>query len=224
MSLLEIRNLVKIYDNGSEELKILNNIDLDLDRGDNLVITGESGCGKSTLLNIIGSLDKAQSGTVRVGDTFVSELKEEDLYSYRNNTVGFIFQFHYLLKELTAVENVMFPLFISGVPRKEAIDKAEHLLERVNLYGRKDHYSRQLSGGERQRVAVARAMINDPELILADEPTGNLDADNSDIVENLLFRLVEENNTTLVLVTHDAAIAKRGSRRITIDKGNLHIL
>ena len=224
MKLLEIRNLVKIYDNGSEELKIIDNIDLDLDRGDNLVITGESGCGKSTLLNIIGSLDKAQSGSVRVGDITVTDLNEEELYDYRNSVVGFIFQFHYLLKELTAVENIMLPSFISGIPRKEALEKAEHLLERVNLYNRKDHYSGQLSGGERQRVAVARAMINNPQLILADEPTGNLDSDNSAVVENLLFKLVEENNTTLVLVTHDSGIAERGSRQITIDKGKLHIL
>ncbi len=221
MNLLEIRNLVKIYDNGSEELKILDRIDLELEKGGNLVITGESGCGKSTLLNIIGSLDTAQSGTVRVGNYNVSELDEDELYRYRNSVVGFIFQFHYLLKELTAVENVMLPSFISGTPRKKALEKAEYLLERVNLINRKDHYSRQLSGGERQRVAVARAMINDPELILADEPTGNLDSDNSEIVENLLFRLVEENNTTLVLVTHDAAIAKRGEKKITIEKGKL---
>ena len=224
MNLIEIRNLVKIYNTGSEELRIIDNIDLDLEKGDNLVITGESGCGKSTLLNIIGSLDNAQSGSVIVGGINVSELSEEKLYNYRNNVVGFIFQFHYLLKELTAVENIMLPSYISGISRKEAVEKAEYLLERVNLYNRKDHYSRQLSGGERQRVAVARAMINDPELILADEPTGNLDADNSEIVENLLFRLVEENNTTLVLVTHDAAIAERGRKRITIEKGKLQIL
>ena len=224
MNLLEIKNLVKIYDNGSEELRILDNINLDLEKGDNLVITGESGCGKSTLLNIIGSLDTAQSGSVKVGGVNVSELTEEELYNYRNKVVGFIFQFHYLLKELTAAENIMLPSYISGVSRKEAHEKAEYLLERVNLYNRKDHYSRQLSGGERQRVAVARAMINNPELILADEPTGNLDADNSEIVENLLFKLVEENNTTLVLVTHDAAIAQRGRKRITIEKGKLQIL
>ena len=224
MNLVEIRNLVKIYDSGSEELRIIDNVDLDVERGDKLVITGESGCGKSTLLNIIGSLDSAQSGTVKVGGVNVSELTEDELYNYRNSVVGFIFQFHYLLKELTALENIMLPSFISGISRKEALEKAEFLLERVNLYSRKDHYSRQLSGGERQRVAVARAMINNPELILADEPTGNLDADNSELVENLLFRLVEENNTTLVLVTHDAAAAQRGGKRITIEKGKIHIL
>ena len=224
MNLLEIRGLVKTYDNGSEKLKILNNIDLDLEKGDNLVITGESGCGKSTLLNIIGSLDSAQEGTVKVDSTDVTGLKEEDLYYYRNSVVGFIFQFHYLLKELTAIENVMLPAFISGLSRKEAFEKAEYLLEKVNMCGRKDHYSRQLSGGERQRVAVARAMINNPQLILADEPTGNLDEDNSVIVENLLFKLVEENNTSLILVTHDAGIAERGSRKITIEKGKLHTL
>ena len=222
--MLRIRNLVKSYDNGSEKLIILDNIDLDLPKGDNLVITGESGCGKSTLLNIIGSLDKAQRGSIIVDGIEVSLLKEEELYNYRNSVVGFIFQFHYLLKELTALENIMLPAFISGIPRKEAFEKAEILLDKVNLYKRKNHYSRELSGGERQRVAVARAMINKPSLILADEPTGNLDADNSKIVQNLLFNLIDENNTTLILVTHDSSIADTGCRKITIDKGSLYLL
>ena len=224
MNILKIRNLVKSYDNGSEKLNIINNIDLDLEKGDNLVITGESGCGKSTLLNIIGSLDSPQSGTIRVENYNLTELDEESLYTYRNRVVGFIFQFHYLLKELTALENVMLPYFISGGSKKEALEKASVLLDRVNLYKRKNHFSSQLSGGERQRVAVARAMINNPSLILADEPTGNLDEDNSRNIENLLFSLIEEYNTTLILVTHDAGIAERGNRQISIEKGKIHIL
>ncbi len=222
MKILEIRDLVKIYDNGSEELNILNRINLELEKGDNLVVTGESGCGKSTLLNIIGSLDSPRSGTVIVDSHNVTELKEDKLYYYRNRVIGFIFQFHYLLKELTAVENIMLPSYISGVSRKESLEKACELLDKVNLYNRKDHYSYQLSGGERQRVAVARAMINSPSLILADEPTGNLDEDNSRIVENLLFRLVEENNTTLILVTHDMSIAERGKIKVRLEKGIIH--
>ena len=222
--IIKIEKLKKIFKTGSEELHILNNLDLNLEEGKKLVITGESGCGKSTLLNIIGGLDSPSAGSVAVDNYDVGSITENELYSFRNRVIGFIFQFHYLLKELSAVENVMLPCFIAGTPRKEALDNAYMLLKKVNLENRASHYPYQLSGGERQRAAVARAMINNPRVILADEPTGNLDEYNSKNVEDLLFSLAAENGTTLVLVTHEAGLADKGDIRMVLEKGRLEAL
>lgn len=219
--ILELNNLEKKFCNGGEELVILRNIDFSLEVGKKLVIIGESGCGKSTLLNIIGALDNATSGTVKVDGMQIDTMKENELYNYRNKVTGFIFQFHYLLKELTAAENVMMPAFISGISKKEAMEKAQELLEKVNLSSRSTFYPYQLSGGERQRAAVARALINKPRLLLADEPTGNLDSENSMAVQELIFSLIEEQGTTLIMVTHDMAIAARGDITMKIVKGKL---
>lgn len=220
-TVLELNNLEKKFYSGGEELVILRNLDFSLEVGKKLVIIGESGCGKSTLLNIIGALDSATSGTVKVDGMQIDTMKEDELYHYRNKVTGFVFQFHYLLKELTAAENVMMPAFISGISKKEAMEKAKELLEKVNLSSRSDFYPYQLSGGERQRAAVARALINKPRLLLADEPTGNLDSENSMAVQELLFSLVEEQGTTLIMVTHDMAIAARGDITMKIVKGKL---
>ena len=217
-----IEKLVKRYSNGNEELTIIDNLELELEEGKKLIVTGESGCGKSTLLNIIGGLDRGSGGRVLVCGIDVEKMSEPELYAFRNRTIGFVFQFHYLLKELTAAENVMMPLFISGKPKKESLRQAEYLLEKVNLAERASYYPYQLSGGERQRVAVARALINTPSLLLADEPTGNLDEKNSRIVEQLLFSLVDEKKTTLVMVTHDASLSDRGDIKMKLEKGKLH--
>ncbi len=219
--LISVENLSKVYNTESEQLEILKNLSLLVERGTKVVITGESGSGKSTLLNIIGALDSPTSGTVKVGDLLISSQDEDKLTYYRSKTLGLIFQFHYLLKDFTAVENVAMSALIAGVPQKKALDHAKALLCDVGLEQRANHFPSQLSGGERQRVAVARALINDPELILADEPTGNLDPENAKSVGNLLFSLVDRYKKTLVLVTHDMKLAQNGDIIYTIRNGNL---
>jgi lipoprotein-releasing system ATP-binding protein len=218
---LSLEGVSKKYRSGSEELTVLDNITVRLEHAAITAVTGESGCGKSTLLNLIGGLDSPTAGTIRIGSYEVGSLDEEGLTEYRRKVLGFIFQFHYLLKEFTALENVMMPALIAGKPRKSATARAEELLSEVGLEGRRQHYPTQLSGGERQRVAVARALINDPLLILADEPTGNLDEGNSRIVEDLLFSLVRKHGKTLVLVTHDRRLAEKGDRRYNLHRGEL---
>ena len=219
--LISVENLSKVYNTESEQLEILMNLSLSVERGTKVVITGESGSGKSTLLNIIGALDSPTSGTVKVGGLLISSQDEDKLTYYRSKTLGLIFQFHYLLKDFTAVENVAMSALIAGVPLKKALDHAKALLCDVGLEQRANHFPSQLSGGERQRVAVARALINDPELILADEPTGNLDPENAKSVGNLLFSLVDRYKKTLVLVTHDMKLAQNGDIIYTIRNGNL---
>jgi lipoprotein-releasing system ATP-binding protein len=218
--LLELRSLSKNFPSGNEELRILKELDWDLDSGIRVVITGESGSGKSTLLNIIGGLDKASSGVVRVGSLQLDTLDEKALTAYRRDFVGFIFQFHYLLKDFTALENVMLPAFVGGLPRKAAMERARALLSDVRLDSRAGHFPSQLSGGERQRVAVARALVNEPQLILADEPTGNLDPANSAHVAELLFELAKKHGKTLVVVTHDERVAARGDLRVHLEAGS----
>ncbi|MBR6216667.1 MAG: ABC transporter ATP-binding protein [Spirochaetaceae bacterium] len=222
--LVIVENLSKIYNTESEQLEILKNLSLTVDRGTKAVITGESGSGKSTLLNIIGALDSPSGGSVKVGDFLVSAQNEDKLTHYRSKTLGLIFQFHYLLKDFTAVENVAMSALIAGVPQRKALDHAKALLCDVGLEKRANHFPSQLSGGERQRVAVARSLINDPELILADEPTGNLDPANAQAVGSLLFSLVDRYKKTLLLVTHDMKLAQSGDVVYTIKNGNLAAL
>lgn len=219
--ILALEGVSKTYASASEKLTILNNISVALEPASITVITGESGCGKSTLLNLIGGLDTPSSGTIRVGKYLVSSLEEEGLTEYRRSVIGFIFQFHYLLKEFSALENIMLPALIAGATREEALQRAGRLVSEVGLEEREHHYPAELSGGERQRVAAARALVNDPLIILADEPTGNLDEGNSRIVEDLLFSLVRKRGRTLLLVTHDRALAGRGDRRFGLHRGEL---
>jgi len=218
---VEIEKLFKKYKSGTDDLVILEGLDLTLEKGKKLIITGESGCGKSTLLNIMGGLDRGSGGVVKICGADVEQMEEKDLYNFRNRIIGFVFQLHYLLKELTAAENVMMPMFIRGETKKKSLEEAEKILLKVNLAERASFYPYQLSGGERQRVAVARALINNPSILLADEPTGNLDEKNSRIVEELLFSLVAEQNTTLVMVTHDASLSERGDMTMKLEKGRL---
>jgi lipoprotein-releasing system ATP-binding protein len=220
-ALVRIDNIVKDYVSGDETLHILRGVSLRLRRGETVAVTGRSGSGKSTLLNILGGLDRCDSGAIMVGDTDLSSLSEGALTSYRRNRVGFIFQFHYLLKDFTALENVMLPAYIAGMRKKEAFERARALLSDLRLEDRTGHYPSQLSGGERQRVAVARSMVNDPDIVLADEPTGNLDPDNSAIVAELLYGSAQKWGKTLIVVTHDEKVAARALARYTLEAGRL---
>lgn len=220
-NIVTIENLEKKYISKSENLTVLSNLNLEIAAGSKIVIVGESGSGKSTLLNIIGGIDKATSGTVKAGTWNVSELSEAELSEYRSKYLGLIFQFHYLLKDFTALENVYMPALIAGVSKKEAMERACCLLEDVGIAERKNHLPSEMSGGERQRVAVARALINNPELILADEPTGNLDPANAEKIGDLLFSMVEKYAKTLILVTHDLKLAGKGDKQYRIVEGSL---
>jgi lipoprotein-releasing system ATP-binding protein len=219
--LVSIEALGKAYRTPAETLEVLRGVDLEVGAATTVAITGESGCGKSTLLNLVGGLDHCTAGRVRVGDVEVTRLAEAELAGYRNSKVGFIFQFHFLLRDFTALENVMLPAMIGGSPQKELRARARELLAEVGLTRRADAYPAELSGGERQRVAVARALVNDPPLILADEPTGNLDEANARTVEEMLFSLVRARGRTMLLVTHDAALAARADRKYILAGGRL---
>ena len=223
-NILQIKDLEKTYISDSERLTILKDLNLTVEEGSKVVIVGESGSGKSTLLNIIGGIDKKTAGTVLAGTNAqydLSKLDETEIAEYRSSFLGLIFQFHYLLKDFTALENVYMPAYIAGVPKKEAEEKAAALLQDVGVYDRRDHLPSQLSGGERQRVAVARSLINNPSLILADEPTGNLDPANAALIGDLLFSMVEKYKKTLLLVTHDLTLAQKGGNCFKIVKGKL---
>ena len=216
-----VRDLIKNYTSGNETLHILRGINFEVERGKTVAVSGQSGSGKSTLLNIIGGLDRCDMGSVEVAGTDISGLSENSLSSYRQRRIGFIFQFHYLLKDFTALENVMLPAYMTGMRKKEALEKARLLLCDMHMERRADHFPSQLSGGERQRVAVARAMVNDPDIILADEPTGNLDPRNSIAVAELLFAGAEKWGKTLIVVTHDAKVAGRAGIRYVLESGIL---
>lgn len=220
-SIVSIKNLEKKYITDSEQLTVLKDLNLEVEEGSKVVVVGESGSGKSTLLNIIGGIDNVTSGTVFAGEWEVSKLNEAQMSEYRSKYLGLIFQFHYLLKDFTALENVYMPALIAGTPKKEAVERAESILADVGVIERKNHLPSQLSGGERQRVAVARALINNPKLILADEPTGNLDPANAEKIGELLFSMVDKYKKTLILVTHDMNIAKKGDVQYRIVEGRL---
>jgi len=222
--MIKTENIIKNYISGTETLHILKGIDLEIEEGISVAISGQSGSGKSTLLNIIGGLDKTDEGKVFAGiekKIEVTSLSERELALYRSKKAGFIFQFHYLLKDFTALENIMIPAYIAGMKKKDPMERARSLLADVNMEDRGSHYPSQLSGGERQRVAVARSMVNDPDLILADEPTGNLDPVNSDIVSQLLYTGAQKRGKTLIVVTHDRKVAAKASRRYILENGLL---
>ena len=220
-SIICVKDLVKNYESGTETLRILRGINFSVQKGSSVAISGQSGSGKSTFLNVIGGLDRFDSGTVEVAGSDISNLGESELSAYRQRRIGFVFQFHYLLKDFTALENVMLPLFMMGSRKKDAIEKAKVLLSDMKLENRQGHYPSQLSGGERQRVAAARAMVNDPDIILADEPTGNLDPDNSALVAELLYAGAEKWGKTLIVVTHNESVASRAKLRYVLENGIL---
>lgn len=218
---LSVEGLEKRYGNGNEGITILDDLSMECSRGEITIITGESGSGKTTLLNILGGLDSADRGTVTVEDIRVSSLKEQQLFAYRQKKLGFIFQFHHLLRDFSALENTILPALIAGEKRQDAEARGRELLSRVGLGERLDNLPHQLSGGERQRVAITRALINNPALILADEPTGSLDEERSREVEDVLFELVRSRNGTMIIVTHDQRLAARGDRSLHLTKGRL---
>jgi lipoprotein-releasing system ATP-binding protein len=220
-AMVSAEGLVKNYISGDETLHILRGISFTISSGLSAAISGRSGSGKSTLLNILGGLDRSDGGKAFVGGMEITALHEKDLSVYRSKKIGFIFQFHFLLKDFTALENVMLPAYIAGMKKKEAFERARALLADMGLIDRAGHFPSQLSGGERQRVAAARSMVNDPDLILADEPTGNLDPDNSALVTDLLYAGAEKWGKTLLVVTHDEKLAARASSRYILENGLL---
>lgn len=218
---VKISSLEKTFRTQSETLTVLKNLDMNVRLGEKCVIIGKSGSGKSTLLNIIGGLDRLSGGSVVVDGKEISSMSERQLSFFRQNYLGLVFQFHYLLKDFTALENIYLPAYMAGVSKKTAIEKAKQLLADVGLLERMNHLPSQLSGGERQRVAVARSLVNDPQLILADEPTGNLDPANASLIGDMLFDLSEKYGKTLILVTHDMNLASRGDVKYYIENGSL---
>ena len=200
-------------------LQVLKGIDLEINKGEIVSIVGPSGAGKTTLLQIMGTLDEPDAGTVQIDGTVVSRMKEKELSAFRNKNIGFVFQFHQLLPEFTALENVMIPGLIAGVSSKEANDRATKILDFMGLVDRASHKPNELSGGEKQRVAVARALINDPAVILADEPSGSLDTHSKEDLHQLFFDLRDRLGQTFVIVTHDEGLAKITDRTVHIVDG-----
>ncbi len=219
--LLAARGLVKRYRTGDKTVEVLRGIDLDLGRGDMVAVVGASGAGKSTLLHILGTLERPTAGEVRIDGVDVFRLRDVELAAFRNRRIGFVFQFHHLLPEFTARENVAMPALIAGRPRREAFATAVRLLDEVGLAGRLDHKPGELSGGEQQRVALARALVLEPDLVLADEPTGNLDEATADEVQALLVELNRRRSTTVVVVTHNERLAGRMGRVLAMAHGRL---
>lgn len=200
-------------------LQVLKGIDLEINKGEFVSIVGPSGAGKTTLLQIMGTLDEPDAGVVQIDGTVVSRMKEKELSAFRNKNIGFVFQFHQLLPEFTALENVMIPALIAGVSSKEAHERAMKILDFMGLVDRASHKPNELSGGEKQRVAVARALINDPAVILADEPSGSLDTHNKEDLHQLFFDLRDRLGQTFVIVTHDEGLAKITDRTVHIVDG-----
>jgi len=220
-NIIECRSLCFSYTEGSNQTTILSNLKLDVKSGESIAILGPSGCGKSTLLNLIAGLDTPSSGDVLINNSNITKLNEQDRTELRANTFGFVYQFHHLLKDFSSVYNVAMPLLIKGIDKESAIAQSEKLLTRVGLENRLNHKPSELSGGERQRVAIARAMVVEPDCLLADEPTGNLDAKNAKDVLELILELDENNTSSLVIVTHDQDIAKKMNRTLTLSNQQL---
>ena len=222
MSVIEAVSLTKTYIGGDgARITVLNNVDLTVERGEMVAIIGASGAGKSTLLHLLGALDRPTSGSLRIGGQEVASLADDALSALRNRTVGFVFQFHHLLREFTALENVMMPLRIGGMTESAAKKRATQLLERVGLGGRMTHRPSALSGGEQQRTAVARALASDPAILLADEPSGNLDHMNSERLHDLFVELARELEIAMVVVTHNQSLAGRAGRMLQLEDAQL---
>ena len=221
-ALLEVRGLRKRFRSGDAGwLDVINGLDLSLERGEVAAIVGASGAGKSTLLHLLGALDLPTAGDITLDGQRYGELAPASLASLRNRRLGFVFQYHHLLREFSALENVMMPLRIGGSSAAKAGSRAEQLLAEVGLAGRMTHRPAALSGGEQQRCAVARALVHDPDLVLADEPTGNLDQANGTMVADLFFRLARELETAVVIATHNRQLAARADRAYLLDQGRL---
>lgn len=221
--ILEGKNITKRYQSESNQgtLTVLQDTSIAIEKGSIVTVAGMSGSGKSTLLHILGGLDRPDSGTVLWENQPIYDMPKDELAKFRNQRLGFVFQFHHLLPEFTAIENIMMPALIRGVSPDKAQQRAVSLLEQFGIPGRAEHRPTQLSGGEQQRVAMARALMNEPDLILADEPTGNLDEENTEILLKLLFDLREEENVSILLITHEKNIARRSDIIYELSKGKL---
>ncbi len=219
--ILSVTDIHRQFDTANGVLPVIKGLSLDIRPKAMAAVTGASGVGKSTLLHILGGLDRPTQGTVKVAGVSLTEKNETELAQFRNETVGFIFQFHYLMDDFTALENVMIPSLVAGRKRSEAIAKAEQLLALVGLKDRTSHRPNQLSGGEQQRVAVARALANDPKIVLADEPSGNLDTSTGRRLHDLLFDLNAENDTTFLIATHNRELAERCDSETQIVDGKI---
>jgi ABC-type lipoprotein export system ATPase subunit len=217
--ILSAKNLSKSYRNGTKKLSVFKDVSMEVKRGDLITIMGPSGAGKSTLLNILGTLDRSDSGILILDDQNIDALTNNQLAHLRNSFLGFVFQFHHLLPEFTAFENVLLPNQIAG--KKDNIQKAEELLNYIGLIDRKDHYPFQLSGGERLRVAVVRALMNETKLVLADEPTGNLDLENANRLIGLFQKINTEFKQSFVITTHNSEVASIGNKQFYLENGTL---
>jgi lipoprotein-releasing system ATP-binding protein len=221
MALVEVRGLVKSYTTGDGQVRVLRGLDLSVEGGEMLAITGESGVGKSTLLHTLGGLDSIDAGTIRIGEYAIDEMDDDARVAFRNARVGFVFQFHHLLPEFTALENAEMPLRIAGRPAAETRERAIAVLTRVGLAHRLEHRPGALSGGEQQRVAVARALVCRPAILLADEPTGNLDESTAEDLQQLLREMHREHGLTSVIVTHNTQLAASCDRAVRLEGGRI---
>jgi len=223
--MLIAKDLHKVYREGAKEVRAVNDISIEIEEGRSVAIVGPSGAGKSTLLHILGGLDRPTSGKVLLDDTDMYRINDKDRAGVRNKRIGFVFQFYHLLPEFTALENVMLPALMSSdesrITNHESRKRAESVLKSVGLEHRFNHLPSRLSGGESQRVAIARALINDPDILLCDEPTGNLDSKNSEAIYELLFNIKSKSDTTLVIVSHDEKLASRVDETIRLRDGKL---
>jgi lipoprotein-releasing system ATP-binding protein len=221
MPFIQVSNLTKSYDVGVSRLTVLHDLELSIEQGEMVAIVGASGVGKSTLLHVLGGLDSVDQGSVRIGDTDLKQLTDEQLVAYRNQHVGFVFQFHHLLPEFTALENAEMPMRIARRPVTERRDRATDLLQRVGLGGRLEHRPGMLSGGEQQRVAIARALVMQPALLLADEPTGNLDEHTADSLHELLREMHRASGLTSVIATHNPRLAAACDKIYRLEEGRV---
>ncbi len=216
-AMIEVKEIKKAYG----QLEVLKGVDLRVEEKEIVAIVGKSGAGKSTLLHIMGALDRPDSGTLRLDGQGITDMGKKELARFRNERIGFIFQFHHLLPEFTALENVCIPGYIKNTPKGKVHDKAKYLLDYLGLSDRLDHKPNQMSGGEQQRVAVARALVNDPKVVFADEPSGNLDSATSKELHSLLFELRKDFGQTFVIVTHNEELAKMSDRRLVMVDGKI---
>ena len=217
--ILQAKNIDKSFSNGKTKLSVLKDFSLDVDVGQIITIMGQSGSGKTTALNILGTLDQADAGELSINGKQVHDMNETELSTIRNRDIGFVFQFHHLLPEFSAIENILMPTWIKGADDRK--DSALDLIEKMGLSERKDHFPSQLSGGERSRVAVARALMNKPKLVLADEPTGNLDEKNANKLIDLLVKINKDFHQAIVLTTHNPKIARIGHKQFFLENGSL---
>ena len=220
-NIIECRSLCFSYSEGENKTTVLDNLNFEVKPGEKVAIIGQSGCGKSTLLNLIAGLDKSSTGDVLINNSNIAKLNEKDRTELRSKNLGFVYQFHHLLNDFSSLYNVSLPLLIKGIDKREAVKLAEDILKKVGLEKRLKHKPSQLSGGERQRVAIARAMISEPDCLLADEPTGNLDAKNAKDVLDLIVELNYSKRTALLIVTHDLSIANMMDRKLELSNQRL---